>query len=214
MVSQARAEATRQAIVAAAVEVFEEIGYGNTSLSDIIERAQVTKGGFYYHFRTKEELAVAIIEQSNDALGAALRATLAAPAPMLENLIRVPFIGVEMMRQDRVVRMGYQLRLAQNLISATGQSVLAKRRAAVVSAVETAIAEGDLVAGLDAAAVGHTIWASLLGTQLLATAADDDITTRLAQMWRVILAGTAAPASLPYFTQFVARLESHHSHLA
>ena len=34
MVGQARAEVTRQRVIAAAVEIFEEFGYGDTSLSD------------------------------------------------------------------------------------------------------------------------------------------------------------------------------------
>ncbi len=40
MVNQARAKATRKAIVGAAVKLFDKKGYGNTSLSDIIDRAK------------------------------------------------------------------------------------------------------------------------------------------------------------------------------
>jgi len=36
---QARAEATRQKIIDAAVDLFEEVGYGGTSLGDILARA-------------------------------------------------------------------------------------------------------------------------------------------------------------------------------
>ena len=80
MVTQARAVETRHTVIAAAAEIFEERGYGNTSLSDVIERANVTKGAFYYHFATKEDLAAAIIEQANNAFGTALDAHLAAPS--------------------------------------------------------------------------------------------------------------------------------------
>lgn len=214
MVAQARSEATRQVIITAAVEVFEEVGYGNASLSDIIERAHVAKGGFYYHFHTKEELAAAIIEHANDALGADFIATLESSSPMLENLIRVSFGGVDLLRHDRVARMGYQLRQAVNQIGPAGQSALVQRRAAIISAVETAIAQGDLNGYIDAEAIGHTIWSSLLGTQLLVEVCGDNPFTRLAQVWAVILAGTASPGSLAYFTEFVVRLEKHHKHLA
>jgi hypothetical protein len=57
MTGQARAVATHQRILDAAVELFDEAGYGHTSLHDIIDRAGVTKGAFYYHFATKEALA-------------------------------------------------------------------------------------------------------------------------------------------------------------
>lgn len=212
MVSQARGEATRQAIVAAAVEQFEKAGYGNTALVDIIELAHVTKGGFYYHFPTKEDLAAGIIDHANEALGATLSGTLAFPSPMLENLIRVSFVVADMMQHDSAVRMGYQLRQALNQVSTSGQSALVQRREIIVSAVESAIAEGDLDNDIDAEEVGHTIWASILGTHLLAAASDDNIFARLAQQWRVILPGITAPGPLPYFKQFVARMEKHYCH--
>ena len=59
---QVRAQITRQRIVDAAVDVFDEIGFGSVDLNDIVDRADVTKGAFYYHFATKEAVAAAIIE--------------------------------------------------------------------------------------------------------------------------------------------------------
>ncbi len=46
MALQARARATREAIIHAAVEIFEDTGYGDAGLVDIINRAAVTKGAF------------------------------------------------------------------------------------------------------------------------------------------------------------------------
>ena len=212
MVSQARAEATRHAIVAAAVEQFEKTGYCNTALTDVIDRAHVTKGGFYYHFPTKEDLAGGIIEHANEALGAALRDTLAFPSPMLENLIRASFVVAETMQHDRTVRMGYQLRQALNQVSTAGQSALAQRRDIIVNAVQTAITQGDLDNEINAEEVGHTIWASILGTHLLAAASDDNIFARLAQQWRVILPGIVTLKSLPYLKEVVGRMEKHYTH--
>ena len=53
MTVQARAEATRQTIILAAVELFDTVGYGSTTMGHIIDRAGITKGAFYYHFPTK-----------------------------------------------------------------------------------------------------------------------------------------------------------------
>ena len=212
MVTQARAAETRQAIIAAAAEIFEQRGYGNTSLSDVIERANVTKGAFYYHFATKEDLAAAIIEQANNAFGTALDAELGAPSPMLEKLIRVPFIAVDMMRNDQLIRVGYALRMAANQVTLAAGAVLEQRRATFVGAVKTAIAEGDLNSDIDPEELGHTIWASVTGTHVIAAASHDNIVTRLAQVWRIILVGTVTPASLPYFTQFLTRVENQYTH--
>jgi len=62
MAVQARADATRRKIMDAAVDLFDEVGYGDTPLSAIIDRAKITKGAFYYHFADKEAVAAAIID--------------------------------------------------------------------------------------------------------------------------------------------------------
>jgi AcrR family transcriptional regulator len=63
MARQARSEATRQKIIdAAAVDLFDEIGYPTTGMGDIIECAQITKGARYHHFDSKESVAAAVIQ--------------------------------------------------------------------------------------------------------------------------------------------------------
>lgn len=46
----------RQTILEKAFELFYEKGYDNTTISDIIEGADVARGSFYYHFKGKDEL--------------------------------------------------------------------------------------------------------------------------------------------------------------
>src|SRR5690242_21545131 len=62
MARQLRAEQTRATIITAAADLFDRQGYESTSLSDIVEHAQVTKGTLYFHFAAKEDLAQAIME--------------------------------------------------------------------------------------------------------------------------------------------------------
>lgn len=50
------AEATRNQILDAAEQVFSERGVSRTSLTDIAEAAQVTRGAIYWHFKDKAEL--------------------------------------------------------------------------------------------------------------------------------------------------------------
>lgn len=44
----------------AGAELFAERGFGNTNLNDVLDRVGLTKGAFYFHFSTKEELAHAV----------------------------------------------------------------------------------------------------------------------------------------------------------
>ncbi|WP_329383029.1 TetR/AcrR family transcriptional regulator [Streptomyces sp. NBC_01351] len=61
-VKQDRAVRTRRTILEAAAMVFEDRGYDNAKLSDIVRLAEVTKGALYFHFASKEDLAQAVID--------------------------------------------------------------------------------------------------------------------------------------------------------
>jgi TetR/AcrR family transcriptional regulator, fatty acid metabolism regulator protein len=56
-------EARRAQIVENAIETFAELGYANTSLARIAERAGISKGVISYHFAGKTELIEQIVEQ-------------------------------------------------------------------------------------------------------------------------------------------------------
>ncbi|PBI85683.1 Transcriptional regulator AcuR [Flavobacterium sp. ACN2] len=58
-----KAANTRLSILHKAFELIYTKGYQTTSIDEIIATTQVTKGAFYYHFKTKDEMGVAIIEE-------------------------------------------------------------------------------------------------------------------------------------------------------
>jgi TetR/AcrR family transcriptional repressor of nem operon len=53
---------TRNRIVRVAAELFRKNGFHNTSLTEVLQAAGLTKGGFYFHFRSKDELGDAVID--------------------------------------------------------------------------------------------------------------------------------------------------------
>jgi AcrR family transcriptional regulator len=55
-------ELTRQRLLEQAQRLFRERGYAATSLEQIAEAAEVTKGAIYGHFASKEDLMVSAIE--------------------------------------------------------------------------------------------------------------------------------------------------------
>ncbi|MER6829221.1 TetR/AcrR family transcriptional regulator [Streptosporangium sp. NPDC000563] len=56
-------EARRKQIVDSAIETFTELGYANTSLARIAERAGISKGVISYHFAGKTEVMEQIVER-------------------------------------------------------------------------------------------------------------------------------------------------------
>ena len=61
--TKTEAEATREAILEAAVHVFVEKGVANASLEEIATRAGVTRGAVYWHFKNKCDVFAALHDQ-------------------------------------------------------------------------------------------------------------------------------------------------------
>ena len=60
---QQRSEETINQIMAAAIQLFSHSGYDSASVADICAKAGVSKGAFYHHFPSKQELFLAIVDQ-------------------------------------------------------------------------------------------------------------------------------------------------------
>jgi len=58
-----KANNTKERILATAEGLILSKGFSGTSIDDILERAAITKGGFFYHFDGKNELAKRLIER-------------------------------------------------------------------------------------------------------------------------------------------------------
>ncbi len=58
-----KASKTRLTILEKAFDIIYKKGYQTTSIDEIIATTKVTKGAFYYHFKTKDEMGLAIINE-------------------------------------------------------------------------------------------------------------------------------------------------------
>lgn len=54
-------KATRDLIVEAADQLFYRQGYEHTSFADIAEAVQISRGNFYHHFKSKDDILDAVI---------------------------------------------------------------------------------------------------------------------------------------------------------
>ena len=55
-------------IINSAYEIFSSKGYEKTTISEIIKQAECSKGGFYHHFKSKEEILEVIVSNYIDTL--------------------------------------------------------------------------------------------------------------------------------------------------
>lgn len=58
---------TRDQLIQRALELFERNGYPRTTVEDIVDAAGLTKGAFYHHFQSKEEVLEIIHNNYVDA---------------------------------------------------------------------------------------------------------------------------------------------------
>jgi TetR/AcrR family transcriptional regulator, transcriptional repressor for nem operon len=65
---------TRARIVHAAAAAFREHGLAQVGVADVMRRADLTHGGFYGHFASKDDLVAAVVAEAPAESGASLQA--------------------------------------------------------------------------------------------------------------------------------------------
>ncbi len=85
--SERRTKARRR-LLDAALAVFNEKGYSQSSLDEVARRAGVSRTLIYHHFGSKDALLLELHEELDHELLERVRASVAVPGPPLENLIR------------------------------------------------------------------------------------------------------------------------------
>lgn len=99
----AKGEATRREIIGIARGMVLKKGFGRTSIDEIIRAANITKGGFFYHFDGKNDLARHLMLdylEEDDAFFAALadRALELVEDPLQQVLLFLKLVAEEMER--------------------------------------------------------------------------------------------------------------------
>jgi AcrR family transcriptional regulator len=191
---QERARVTKGSIVAGAAAVFEEVGYGSASLSTVAERAGVTKGALYFHFNSKEDLALAVIKAQHALVTEDARRAAKLGCGALSTMVMMcGSFGRQLVREP-VVRAGVRLTLEA---SAFGQQVTDPYHD-WIRTMETLTrqgqVEGEINDAVDAAAFARYLVASFTGIQMISGILTErgDVLERIEDMWSILL-----PALVP-----------------
>jgi len=79
---------TRQLLVDEAARLFSRQGFAKTSLSAIVDNVGLTKGAFYHHFSTKEDLFASCYAQQAARVAVVVRAVEPSEDPWRDTLAR------------------------------------------------------------------------------------------------------------------------------
>ncbi len=101
---QAKGEKTRNEIIECAKNLFYHKGFEATSFSDIVAAAQVNRGNIYHHFKSKDDILRAVVDQRLQEFAALLTGWERRLSDPRERLIA--FVHMVVSRQDELARYG------------------------------------------------------------------------------------------------------------
>jgi TetR/AcrR family transcriptional repressor of uid operon len=196
---QARSRRTRKRILEHAAAVFARDGYQGASLNRIVRESGLTKGAFYFHFESKEALALAtfrylqerflgrMLEHAGDredglaALAELLRtrARLLREEPMLEAVLR---IGAELGAEAGPAS---EFRAFQDLTLGQFAELVGRGQA-----------EGVIRSELDPQATAELIFAAMVGTDRVSRLVSEraDLEERTEHLIEVLANGLRNPS--------------------
>ena len=201
-----RADTTRDRLIAAASRQFAHRAYGMVSLDDILAEAELTKGAMYFHFSSKQALALAIIDDLREMSLATVVDLLARKMSGLETLIDLVFRLAVQDTQDDVARAG--VRLLETLENATPvpPALWQSRMEFVTTLIQRAVTEGDAIDKHDPEDIARMVvglWEGIRRTSNLDE--PEDYLDNLQKIWIMALPSFTSPDRIDYFAQFIQR---------
>ncbi len=197
MARQERAEQTRNAILEAAASRFDAVGFLGASLSEILAEAGVTKGALYFHFKSKEDLADALIEEQFTVW----EPLAAIERPGLQTVIDLTQGMAASLQSDVRVRASVRLVIEQGSFIAPAGAAYKRWIDTIHGCLLAAKAAGDVRKEINAYDLAVYVQASFTGIQLSSQVLTgrNDLLERTAYMWTLILSSVVPPRRLHRF---------------
>ena len=189
MPHQARAVATRHAVLMAAATVFERKGYAASAISDIVAEGGVTRGALYFHFESKEDLARAIIGEQQ----AWIARLQPQEDPPLQAAVDISYAFIQELADSVLMRASLRLTVEQGTFGPAGARTYHAWADCAEAIFERARQMGHLRPGWVPRELALMCTSAVTGLELSSTALDArrDLTRRLQLFWKALLPGIA-----------------------
>ncbi|MGW5850539.1 ScbR family autoregulator-binding transcription factor [Streptomyces sp. NPDC055254] len=196
MARQERAIRTRQKMLLAAAELFDEVGYEAATISEVLKKSGVTKGALYFHFASKEELAQEVLIGQVDALPPVPEQELFLQQSVDEALV----LAYLLHKGDPMVRGSVRLAVDQGsphdgLDRKVPMQAWNSHNASVLTRARQA---GELLPHVDIQDMAKLFTGSFTGVQVLSKimTGHADMVERVTDLMRTLLASIAMPGVL------------------
>ncbi|WP_327367093.1 ScbR family autoregulator-binding transcription factor [Streptomyces sp. NBC_01217] len=192
MAQQARAIQTRRSILVAAAAVFDERGYSSATISEILTRAGVTKGALYFHFTSKEDLALGVMDVQLDS------DPLPPQLTKLQELVDQGMLLAHRLRHEPLVRASVGLAMDQaveGLDRGTPFRAWIDRLEHLLTAARN---QGELLPHVNPRETAEMLAGSFSGIQVMSQALckREDLGRRISVLLHYVLPSISTPAVL------------------
>jgi TetR/AcrR family transcriptional regulator, transcriptional repressor for nem operon len=204
--SERRADTTRHRLIVAASRQFARRSYSMVSLDDILAEAELTKGAMYFHFPSKQALALAIVDDLAEMTRAAVTELLARKMSGLETLIDLVYFRAVQYTQNEVARAGVRLLDTLDNTTLLPSALWQSWIEFVATLIQKAATEGDVVDHHDPEDIAKMLVALWVGIRRVSDLDQPELyLDNLQKAWVLALPGFANPDRIDYFTQFIKR---------
>jgi AcrR family transcriptional regulator len=164
--------------------MFEDVGYGPASLQMVAERAEVTRGALYFHFKTKELLALAVIDDQHARTQRSAADVVSRDLGPVETICGLCSDFASLIQTDPVVRAGIRLTLESSTFGQRIKSPYTDWMQTMEQLTLEGQASGEISTKVDARAFGKYLVASFTGVQMVSNVLTgrEDLTDRVEEL--------------------------------
>jgi AcrR family transcriptional regulator len=163
-----RGAVIREALFRAALDLFAEKGFAETTVEDITEAADVGKGTFFNYFPSKEHLLVAFSDMQIGKLQAAVDVVLQSNEPMPSFLRSLSLnMTSEPARNPSIIRALLQANLSSPSVREIMRRNHERGHALLTKLVQAGQNRGEIRNDLSAGEIAHVFRQTVLGTLLM-----------------------------------------------
>ncbi|WP_380285914.1 ScbR family autoregulator-binding transcription factor [Kitasatospora purpeofusca] len=184
---QERAVRTRATILRAAAQIFDEYGFSGSSVSKIIKLAGTTQGAMYFHFKSKEDLAKAVIDEQASDLD------LPEQPAGLHQLVRTTLYLADELRENVLLRAGVTLAVEQGQLGLRDFGPYEMWAGQFRAELEAARRAGELLDDVVVEEFAQVLVAAYTGSQIMShlRTGRADLPGRIGRLWWFLLPGIA-----------------------
>ncbi|MFC8511395.1 ScbR family autoregulator-binding transcription factor [Streptomyces sp. NPDC057411] len=187
---QERAIQTRKEILRAAAVVFDKSGFAGASINRILAEADLTAGALYFHFKSKEDLARAVMNAQPDSIIPWLS------SEGLQRLVDITLVWAHQLQTDVLLRAGVRLTSEQGSFGFRDIAPYQDWSRIMADCLRVAEEKGELQAGIEPTELAEFVVESCTGMQTYSAVASEDradLVDRVTRMWRLLMPGIAVP---------------------